>query len=115
MGSKMWRWLWKLQRVKMARILQLNVNHSAPSQDNLLHLMEELNAGIAAIAEPHKVPQGNAKWIGSKEKPPRAAMVWRKCRGLFAPLQALKNGTGYCFARWNGIVVGSCYCSPKLR
>lgn len=45
----------------MARILQLNVNHSGPSQDNLIHLMDEMNANLAVIAEPHRIPHGNSK------------------------------------------------------
>lgn len=95
----------------MARVLQLNVNHSVPAQDNLLHLMEELNAGLAAISEPHRIPCGNPKWIASKDDPPKAVVVWRKCRG---PPQVLDSGQGYCFTRWNGVTVGSCYFSPSI-
>lgn len=81
----------------MAKILQLNTNHSGFAQDNLLHLMEEMDAGLAIIAESHKIPQRNSKWITSTEDPPTAAIKWRKCKGRFLPPRALERGRGFCF------------------
>lgn len=97
----------------MARIIQLNVNHSGPSQDNLLQLMEELNAGLAVVAEPHRIPRGNPKWIHSVEDPPLTAIIWRKCENLFLPPQTLERGRGYCMIRWNELRIVSCYISPN--
>lgn len=101
----------------MARILQLNVNHSGPSQDNLIHLRDEMNANLAVIAEPHRITHGNSKWTNSIEEPPLAAILWKKCRGLFLPMQKLECGAGFSLVRWNNLVIASCYnsCNCTIR
>lgn len=82
----------------MAKVLQLNINHSGPALDNLRHLMEELDAGLAIVAEPYRVPPKDERWHCSTDDPPTAAIIWRKTRGKFLPLQKLSSGLGFCFA-----------------
>lgn len=104
---------WTAPVIIMARVLQLNTNNSGPSQDNLLHLMEEWNVGLAAVSEPHRVPPGNPKWTRSTEDPPRAAIIWRKREGFFLSPQTLDRGRGFCAVKWNEINIVSCYISPN--
>lgn len=98
----------------MARIIQLNTNHSGPAQDNLLHMMEEMDAGLAVVSEPHRIPEKDDRWFYSRENPPVSAILWRKCKGKFFPMQKLENGHGFCFVRWNNLIVGSCYNSRNV-
>lgn len=97
----------------MARIFQLNTNHSGSSQDNLLQLMEELNAGLAVVAEPYKVLVGNLKWTYSLEDPPLTAIIWRKCEDLFLPPRAPEKGREFCITKWNELRIVSCYISSN--
>lgn len=98
----------------MVRILHLNTNHSGPSQDNFLHLMEEMDAGLATIAEPYRIPKGNSKWVYSSEDSPKAAILWRRCKGLHLPMQEVDRGPGFVLVRWNGLLVASCYNSRNV-
>lgn len=98
----------------MARILQLNTNHSGPAQDNLLQLMEEMDAGLAVVAEPYKMPVGNSKWFSSTENPPRAAILWRKCKNLHLPVRKIDCGPGFIVVKWSNVIIASCYNSRNV-
>ena len=60
----------------MARLAQINVNRSRPSQNLVSRMSEELGLGLVAIFEPNRVPD-NDQWLASIDNPPSAAFTWQ--------------------------------------
>jgi len=58
----------------MDKIIQVNLNGKAVSTDLLLQNMRELRVSMAAISEPHSIPD-DPGWVASTDQ--MAAITWR--------------------------------------
>ena len=90
------------------RIIQANVNCSAPAQDLLVQVMAERRLGLAVVAEPYRFP-------------PRDSVVDRtgklaifRAGAADAPaIRVIARGQGYAVVRWGEIYIVGVYASPN--
>jgi len=95
----------------MDKVLQANLNGKAVSTDLLLQYMREFRVSLAAISEPHRIPD-DPGWVASTDG--LAAITWR---GSVRNLACAKiaAGVGYCIVSWGALIICSCYFSPRKK
>ncbi|CAL1672899.1 unnamed protein product [Lasius platythorax] len=70
-------------------VLQINSNHSRPSQDLAIQTMHERNISLAILAEPHHIP-AHPSWTSSTDG--ASAITWSSAEGLLCT--TIKRGGG---------------------
>jgi len=93
----------------MDKIVQINLNGQVGSNDLILQFMREKNVTLAAISEPHSVPD-DPGWVLSPDG--STAITWRGSRPA-ADCSVVVSEMGVCAIRWREIIVCSCYFSPS--
>ncbi|KAI4475160.1 hypothetical protein M0802_015261 [Mischocyttarus mexicanus] len=93
-------------------ILQVNLNHARRAQDLLSQRMAELRAGLAVVAEPWYVPEGDARWFVSQEGYPMAAIL---LGGGERTCSLVRRGLFFVAIKYHGGIVVSVYCPPSER
>ena len=97
----------------MARLAQINVNRSRPSQDLIARTCEEFDLGLVAVSEPNRVPD-DERWLASTDTPPSAAVTWQWSRSR-VPCSPRWRGTRFAAVDWGiDVIVVSCYFSHSL-
>ncbi|XP_018377832.1 PREDICTED: uncharacterized protein LOC108770659 [Trachymyrmex cornetzi] len=96
----------------MARLAQINVNRSRPSQDMAAKVSGELGLGLIAISEPNRVPD-DGRWLASTDSPPSAAITWQWAQ-VRVPCSPLWRGKRFAAVDWGDTIVVSCYFPPSL-
>lgn len=98
---------------KTHRFIQVNLNHSARTQDLLAQTMAEWNIEIGIIAEPYLVRQDRSDWIGDKDG--LVAIISRETGGVTPspPLTLLDRGCGFVAASWGKWKIIGVYFSPN--
>ncbi|XP_018361299.1 PREDICTED: uncharacterized protein LOC108760024, partial [Trachymyrmex cornetzi] len=99
-------------RPAMARLAQINVNRSRPSQDMVARVSSELGVGLVAISEPNRIPD-DGRWLSSTDNPPSAAITWQWSQARI-PCSPLWRGKRFAAVDWGDTVVVSCYFPPSL-
>jgi len=94
------------------RLIQINLNHASSAQDLLHQVMAERGVDIAVIAEPYRVPPGNARWA-SDPTGKEAAITWRHT-DTSLPCTFVEAGSGYVAVRWGKLLVVGVYLPPRL-
>lgn len=74
------------------RILQINLNHVRQAQDLMFQTVAEKDVGLAVVAEPYSVPNGDG-WVSSADDP-----ITRLAAGDTTPFRELKKGRGFVVA-----------------
>jgi len=92
-----------------------NVKHSYVAQNYFIQLAYENNAGLSIITEPYNIPKNSSAWIGSDEKPPRVAILWRKRESYFQPFTLLYSKPGLVAVKWGCYICIGIYQSPSSR
>ena len=97
----------------MARLAQINVNRSKPSQDLIARTCEEFDLGLVAVSEPNRVPD-DERWLVSTDTPPSAAVTWQWSRSR-VPCSSRWRGTRFAAVDWGDMIVVSCYFPPSFN
>ena len=93
------------------RIIQINLNHSARAHDLLMQTMAELGIGLAAVAEPYKVPEN----LNCVEDLTRTAAIFRAGTNASPTLQMIERGRGFIAAFWGSTVVCTLCTRPQMH
>jgi len=95
----------------MNKIIQVNLNGQVASNDLLLQFMREEGIAVAAISEPHSVPD-DPGWALSLDG--TAAITWRGSESS-ADCRIIASEMGFCAIGWRDLIICSCYFSPNRR
>lgn len=95
---------------KIARIVQVNINHARQAQDLHVQHMAEWGMDLAIIAEPHSVP-GNAGWVADRSG--RAA-IHVAATSAAGNMVLTERSQGFVVARCKDVDIMSCYISPNI-
>lgn len=96
------------------KILQTNLNHARHAQELLFQSIAELEVGLAIVAEPYQVPQGDRHWLAATDD--SVACHWRYAGGdVSAPFSLAEAGVGYVAVKWDDCLVVGAYLPPRLN
>jgi len=91
------------------KIVQVNLNGQRDSTDLFLQYMREHRVSLAAVSEPHSIPD-DPGWAASTDA--RAAVTWRGSVGNLE-CAVVTAGIGFCIVSWGAAYICSCYFSPN--
>lgn len=99
--------------LRIHRLIQANLNHSARAQDLLVQTMAEWDISIGIVAEPYMVRADNNNWT-SDELDSIAIIIRRgDIEKLSPPLTTIGRGEGYVMAGWGDWIIIGVYFSPN--
>lgn len=92
------------------KIIQINLNHCEAAQDLLAQTISEMEADVAIVSEPFKVPKNNLWAIDASG----TAAIWACGKYPFQDGSNKQQKDGFVIAKINGINIFSCYAPPSL-
>ena len=105
---KSWPYRW-IQRRKMAKVVQINLNHCQVSQDLLPKIVLEEKANIAIVSEQYR-DLSNQNWV--RDTTSKAA-IW-VCGDIHVSKKMADPNPCFTWVKVAGIRIYSCYLPPSL-
>ncbi|XP_033361469.1 uncharacterized protein LOC117239760 [Bombus vosnesenskii] len=97
---------WSTARIRAIPKRPLQCFRSRRAQDLLLQTIRENEVTLAAVAEPHRIPD-SPNWIGDLDR--SAGITWTSASGVL-----LDRGSGFVAVVWRGAAVVAVYVSPNI-
>lgn len=94
-----------------ARVIQVNINHTASAQDNLLQLMAERDCEIGILVDPYRIPADHPCW--ATDCLHSVAITWR-FTATYAPIQISEKDDGFVAIKWGRVFLVAVYLPPSL-